>query len=118
MADGASLADGFVERPAPAPRRNCVLDPVQVVVFIIAAPLTLLGLAVAHHLPTFIRIYGHVELFARRRWTFLLRRLCPLPSPSATAGELEKGSGAVRAIERVAPSPGRLLKNHGTDRTT
>lgn len=103
MADGASLADGFVERPlsAPALRQNWVLDPVQDLVFIIAAPLTVLGLAVAaffflgaatatalilvthivmtvaHHLPTFIRVYGDVELFARHRWTFLLAPVVP-----------------------------------------
>ena len=35
-------------------------------------------LTVAHHLPTFIRIYGDVELFRRYRWNFLLGPLVPL----------------------------------------
>jgi len=70
--------------------------------FIIAAPLLVLALAlltfhfvspgdaaaliilvhmvmtVAHHLPTFIRIYGDVDLFQRFKWTFLLGPLVPL----------------------------------------
>ena len=82
--------------------QNWVLDPVQDTVLIIAAPLLVLALAlvafrtlpagdatsliivshvvltVAHHLPTFIRIYGDVELFRRYRWSFLLAPLIPL----------------------------------------
>lgn len=87
---------------APRVRQNWVLDPVQDLLLIILAPLLCLGLAlaamarygaergaalvitahvvltVAHHLPTFIRIYGDVELFRRFRWTFLLAPVIPL----------------------------------------
>lgn len=89
-------------RPAAAPRQNWVLDPVQDLLLIILAPVLCLGLAlaamarfgaergaalvitahvvltVAHHLPTFIRIYGDVDLFRRFRWTFLLAPVIPL----------------------------------------
>lgn len=82
--------------------QNWVLDPVQDTVLIIAAPLLVLAIAlvafrtlpaadatslilvahvvltVAHHLPTFIRIYGDVELFRRYRWSFLLGPVIPL----------------------------------------
>ena len=82
--------------------QNWVLDPVQDTVLIIAAPLLVLALAllafrtlpaanatsliivthvvltVAHHLPTFIRIYGDVELFRRYRWSFVLAPVIPL----------------------------------------
>lgn len=83
-------------------RQNWVLNPLQDTLFIIAAPLISLGLAllamqyygaaegaalvitahvvltVAHHMPTFIRIYGDVELFNRFRWHFLLGPVVPL----------------------------------------
>lgn len=83
------------------PAQNWVLDPLQDALFIIAAPLIVLLLAVAifhlrtaadaialiivthvvmtvaHHLPTFIRIYGDVELFKRYRWSFLLGPVIP-----------------------------------------
>jgi hypothetical protein len=82
-------------------RQHWVLDAVQDPLFIIAAPLLSLGVAlwliahygverggamlitahvvltVAHHMPTFIRIYGDRELFARFRWNFLLGPLVP-----------------------------------------
>jgi hypothetical protein len=84
------------------PAQNWVLDPVQDTVLIIAAPLLVLAIAllafrmlpatsatsliivshvvltVAHHLPTFIRIYGDVELFRRYRWSFVLAPVIPL----------------------------------------
>lgn len=88
--------------PAPAPRRqNWILGPGRDAMFIIgAAPLVLalaialfgvrgaasatalillthIVMTVAHHLPTFIRIYGDVELFRQHRWTFLLAPLLP-----------------------------------------
>ncbi|MDR3415302.1 MAG: hypothetical protein P4L83_03870 [Nevskia sp.] len=87
---------------ASQPRQNWILDPAQDALFIIVAPLLVLGLAlaafhsmgaadaaalvilahmvltVAHHLPTFIRIYGDVELFRRFKWSFLLGPLVPL----------------------------------------
>src|SRR5690348_6458656 len=76
-------------------RQNWVLDPLQDALLIIIAPVITLALAlmairfwgatdgativllvhvvftVAHHLPTFIRIYGDVELFKRFRWSFI-----------------------------------------------
>src|SRR5882724_5331091 len=83
------------------PRQNWVLDPLQDVLFIVATPLLVtagalflfrlarpadtlawIGLAyvvftVAHHLPTFIRIYGDVDLFQRFKWSFILGPLIP-----------------------------------------
>jgi hypothetical protein len=88
-------------------RQNWVLDPVQDTLLIIAAPLISLALAVlalqrygaergaalvitahvvltvAHHMPTFIRIYGDVDLFRRFRWSFVLGPLIPLAFASA-----------------------------------
>jgi hypothetical protein len=84
------------------PVQNWVLDPVQDLLFIIAAPLLCLGLAlllvqhygaergaamiitahivltVAHHMPTFIRIYGDLDLFQRFKWHFVLAPIIPL----------------------------------------
>jgi hypothetical protein len=84
------------------PRQNWVLSPVQDALFIIVAPFIVLGLAllafhfygvaeatalivvshivmtVAHHLPTFIRIYGDTELFKRFKWSFVLGPVVPL----------------------------------------
>ena len=81
--------------------QNWILDPVQDALFIVAAPLFILALAlitfarlgavkgtsliivthvvftVAHHMPTFIRIYGDVDLFRRFKWSFILGPLIP-----------------------------------------
>jgi hypothetical protein len=97
MAQVAVMAASARVRPA----QNWILDPVQDTLLIIAAPLLALGLAlasfswlgaaaataailvthvvftVAHHLPTFIRVYGDVELFRRFRWSFLLAPVVP-----------------------------------------
>src|SRR5882672_9951539 len=94
----ATMATSARARPA----QNWILNPLQDSLFIIAAPLLALGLAllsfswlgaaaataailvthvvftVAHHLPTFIRVYGDVELFRRYRWSFLLAPVVPL----------------------------------------
>lgn len=83
-------------------RQNWVLDPVQDLLFIIAAPLltllfavfairrygaergaelvltTHIVMTVAHHMPTFLRIYGDTELFRRFKWSFVLGPLIPL----------------------------------------
>src|SRR4051794_34825673 len=83
----------------PESKQNWVLDPIQDSLLIIWAPLIVLALAlvvftrfdaatatslilgahivmtVAHHLPTFIRIYGDVDLFKRFRWNFVLAPL-------------------------------------------
>src|SRR5688572_28385931 len=83
------------------PAQNWILNPLQDSLLIIAEPLLALGLAllsfswlgaaaataailvthvvftVAHHLPTFIRIYGDVDLFRRYRWSFLLAPVVP-----------------------------------------
>jgi hypothetical protein len=84
------------------PVQNWILDPLQDGLFVIAAPLLVLALAlfafarldaavatsliitthivmtVAHHLPTFIRIYGDVDLFKRFKWNFLLAPVIPI----------------------------------------
>jgi hypothetical protein len=78
------------------------LSPAQDALFVVAAPLLALGAAiatfasfgaaaatayivllhvvftVAHHLPTFIRVYGDTELFRRFKWTFVLAPVFPL----------------------------------------
>ena len=100
----AQAGGGAVLRAPPLRKhvQNWVLDPVQDTVLVIAAPLLVLALAllafrtlpaanatsliivthvvltVAHHLPTFIRIYGDVELFRRHRWSFVLAPIIPL----------------------------------------
>lgn len=102
--DGALALSSLVgeTRARARDKQNWVLDPVQDLVFIIAAPLLMLGLAVlamhyygaaqgaamvimahvvltvAHHMPTFIRIYGDLELFQRFKWNFLLGPVIPL----------------------------------------
>jgi len=84
------------------PQQNWVLDPLQDSLFILAAPLIVLVLAVAaflalspsqatalilgihivftvaHHMPTFMRIYADVELLRRFRWTLLLAPVIPM----------------------------------------
>jgi hypothetical protein len=105
--DGASLPSERAAATLRRPAQNWVLDPVQDSVLIIGAPLLVLALAlvafrtlpaasatsliivshvvltVAHHLPTFIRIYGDVELFRRFRWSFLLAPVIPLAFSTA-----------------------------------
>ena len=92
------------------PKQNWVLDPVQDFLFIIAAPLICLGLAVlamqyygaargatmvimahvvltvAHHMPTFIRIYGDLDLLQRFKWNFLLGPVVPVLFSVAVLG--------------------------------
>lgn len=92
------------------PAQNWVLDPIQDMLFIIAAPLISLGLAVlamqhygaargatmvimahvvltvAHHMPTFIRIYGDTDLFQRFKWNFVLGPVVPLVFSVAILG--------------------------------
>jgi len=93
-----SISNSRSARPA----QNWVLDPIQDFFFIIAAPLICLGLAVlamryygaargatmvimahvvltvAHHMPTFIRIYGDLDLLQRFKWNFLLGPVVPV----------------------------------------
>ncbi|MCZ6869237.1 MAG: hypothetical protein O7G84_07040 [Gammaproteobacteria bacterium] len=78
-------------------RQNWVIDPLSDGLFIIAAPLISLVWAfafaswfgpevvltifavfnIAHHLPTFIRIYGDRDLLRRFRWSLLLGPVLP-----------------------------------------
>jgi hypothetical protein len=93
-----------------APGQNWILDPFQDVVFVLAAPLIVLALAltaflfldstaataliigahfvftVAHHMPTFIRVYGDVELMRRFRWSLLLGPVIPFTFALAVLG--------------------------------
>jgi len=83
-------------------RQDWVLNPVQDWLLIIAAPVLVVAAAlllfrlfdaaqattliltvhvvftVAHHLPTFIRVYGDVELLRRYRWRFVLAPALPV----------------------------------------
>lgn len=92
------------EESLPRPSRttqNWILNPLQDGLLIIGAPLIVLAFAVtmfrlkgaaeatslvllvhvvltvAHHMPTFIRIYGDVELFRRFKWSFVLGPVIP-----------------------------------------
>src|SRR5882724_7596713 len=84
-----------IDRVAVKPVQNWVLSPFQDGLFIIAAPIIVLALAmaaffylgpvegtsclivshsiltVADHLSCFIRIYGGVDLFGRFKWSFI-----------------------------------------------
>lgn len=88
--------------PRQPSRQAWILGPAQDALFVVAAPLLVLGaavalfavlgasqatgyiillhvvLTVAHHLPTFIRVYGDLDLFQRFKWTFLLAPVFPL----------------------------------------
>lgn len=94
-------------------RQNWILDPFQDTLFVIAAPVLVLVAAlgafrifgaeaatqliivghivftVGHHLPTFIRIYGDVELFKRFKWSFLLAPVVPLVFSACVLGYLD-----------------------------
>lgn len=91
-------------------KQNWILDPFQDTLFVIAAPVLVLLAAlaafrmfgaetaagfiivghivftVAHHLPTFIRIYGDVELFKRFKWSFVLAPVVPLVFSACVLG--------------------------------
>jgi hypothetical protein len=93
--------------PTWASRQAWILGPTQDALFVVAAPLlvliaavaafALLGaadatasilllhvvLTVAHHLPTFIRVYGDLDLFRRFKWTFILAPVLPLSFAAA-----------------------------------
>ena len=97
-----SAIASVVAVPPAASRRAWILSPVRDTLFVLAAPPLVLAaavalfalvgadvatayilllhvvLTVAHHLPTFIRVYGDVELFGRLKWTFVLAPLMPL----------------------------------------
>jgi hypothetical protein len=99
-------------KPVTTPAQNWVLTPFQDSLLIIAAPLLVLGAAlvmfrvlgpleatayiilahvvmtVAHHLPTFIRIYGDVELFKRFKRSFILAPTLSLTFSFAVLGYL------------------------------
>lgn len=100
-------------------KQNWVLNPIQDSLLIIAAPvLTLIAailvmhyygsvkgatlilishvvFTVAHHLPTFIRIYGDIELFRRFRWHFVFAPLISLTFCVAVLGYLNTKSYAL-----------------------
>lgn len=110
----APAAGSIPTSAAPAPststKQNWILDPLQDTLFVIAAPVLVLLAAlaafralgaetaaqfiivghivftVAHHLPTFIRIYGDVELFKRFKWSFVLAPLVPLAFSACVLG--------------------------------
>src|SRR5262245_17966762 len=91
-----------VAAPASPPRQAWILSPAQDALFVVAAPLLVLGAAiaafaflgaadatayivllhvvftVAHHLPTFIRVYGDTDLYRRFKWTFVLAPVFPV----------------------------------------
>jgi tetratricopeptide (TPR) repeat protein len=89
------------DRARAQPLQNWILNPLQDTVFVVAAPLIVLAgalgafsvlgaadaatyillfhivLTVAHHTPTFIRVYGDVDLFRRFKWAFIFGPLIP-----------------------------------------
>src|SRR5262245_58839193 len=98
--------------PTTAPRQAWILSPAQDALFVVAAPLLALGAAIAafallgaadatayivllhvvfttaHHLPTFIRVYGDADLFRRFKWTFVLAPVLPLGFAAAALAYL------------------------------
>ncbi|HEY0342886.1 MAG TPA: hypothetical protein VGC34_18935 [Steroidobacteraceae bacterium] len=92
------------------PTQNWVLDPFQDAVFVLGAPWIVLVLAlsaflvfgplaatvsiigihfvftVAHHMPTFIRVYGDVDLLRRFKWPLLLAPVIPFTFALAVLG--------------------------------
>ena len=113
---GAGILSGRpIADPAPkvVPAQNWILDPFQDAVFILGAPLIVLALALAafllldatvataliigahfvftvgHHMPTFIRIYGDVELLRRFRWSLLLAPAIPFAFALAVLGYID-----------------------------
>ena len=103
----ASAAMSVVRALPRETRQTWILSPTQDALLVVAAPLLVLAaavaafaflgavdattyilllhvvLTVAHHLPTFIRVYGDVDLFRRFKWTFVLAPLIPLGFTSA-----------------------------------
>ena len=103
----ASAAMSVVRALPRETRQAWILSPAQDALLVVAAPLLVLAaavaafaflgavdatayilllhvvLTVAHHLPTFIRVYGDVDLFRRFKWTFVLAPLIPLCFTSA-----------------------------------
>ncbi|HMN43702.1 MAG TPA: hypothetical protein PKE27_03985 [Povalibacter sp.] len=101
------------------PAQNWILNPLQDSLFVIGTPLLVLTAAlvlfrslgaaaatsliivahiiftVAHHLPTFIRIYGDTELFQRYRWHFLMAPVIPLTFSALVLGYLNHRDYAV-----------------------
>jgi hypothetical protein len=97
----SAVASNIASSTASAPQA-WILSPAQDALFVVAAPLIVLiaaiaaftwvgaaeatasilllhvVLTVAHHLPTFIRVYGDTDLFQRFKWTFLLAPVFPL----------------------------------------
>lgn len=146
MSSGASLFPGAALAPSAVrdhrgPKQNWILDPLQDTAFIIAAPLLSLGAAlaafalwggqkatsiiiathvvftVAHHLPTFLRIYGDVDLFRRFRWSFLLGPIVPLATSIAVLGYINYKSYPVEYflylyLMLVLWDPWHFLRQH------
>ena len=107
-----SAVASAIAASAPAPRRAWILSPAQDALFVVGAPLLTLGAAVAafgyfgaadatayivllhvvftvaHHLPTFIRVYGDTDLFRRFKWTFMLAPVFPLAFAGAALAYL------------------------------
>ena len=101
-----------VAAPAAAPRQAWILSPAQDALLVVGAPLLTLAAAVAtfgyfgaaaatayivllhvvftvaHHLPTFIRVYGDTDLFRRFKWTFVLAPVFPLAFAAAALAYL------------------------------
>ena len=107
-----SAVASAIATPAPASRRAWILSPAQDALFVVAAPSLVLVAAiasfavlgpadatahilllhvvftVAHHLPTFIRVYGDTDLFRRFKWTFVLAPVFPLGFAAAALAYL------------------------------
>ncbi|MET0660345.1 MAG: hypothetical protein ABW110_19550, partial [Steroidobacteraceae bacterium] len=113
LSGGGAASCGPVSATAQCvPAQNWILGPLHDALVIIAAPVLVLAaallsfqlydastatsliltvhivLTVAHHLPTFVRVYGDVDLFRRYRWSFVLAPLVPLAFSAAVLGYL------------------------------
>ncbi len=121
-ADGSAVLPSLTrgaQTTRQRPAQNWILNPLQDALFVIGTPLLVLVAAlvlfrslgsmaatsliivahivftVAHHLPTFIRIYGDVALFQRYRWHFLMAPVIPLTFSAVVLGYLNHRGYAV-----------------------
>ncbi|MFL6577961.1 MAG: hypothetical protein ACJ8MR_15165 [Povalibacter sp.] len=121
--------------------QNWILSPLQDSLLVVATPVLVMALAlimfrtlgsaaatsliivahivftVAHHLPTFIRIYGDVELFRQHRWHFIMAPVVPLLFSAVVLGYINHHAFPVENflylyIMLVLWDPWHFLRQH------
>src|SRR4051794_6522827 len=121
--------------------QNWILSPLQDSLLVVATPVLVMALAlimfrtlgsaaatsliivahvvftVAHHLPTFIRIYGDVESFRQHRWHFIMAPVVPLLFSAVVLGYINHHAFPVENflylyIMLVLWDPWHFLRQH------